>query len=187
MAKTIDKETGIWSLRLAKKRHKCDLTLTDMIITLFNPEKAIDLGCGNGQYCSILESHGWSIIGYEGTKDVKSLGFFDKIEEVDLSKPLLPSILYDFVLCLEVGEHIPPKHEEVFIDNVCGMASKYLLFSWAVEGQRGTGHINNHSNEYIINEISKRGLYYKKKLTRLLRKSASFKYFKNTVMVFEYG
>ena len=181
----INEETGIWSLEVAKKRHRCDLLLAARIGMLYLPNKAADLGCGSGKYCSIFQAYEWPVVhGYEGTPDIASLGVYEDIFIVDLTKRRWVDIDYDFVLCLEVGEHIPEKYEQVFIDNVCEFAKKDLVLSWAIPGQGGKGHFNERSNEYVISEFVKRGFKFDEKKSRGLRKYISLKWFKNTIMVF---
>ena len=185
MSKIIDKDTGIWSLQLAKK-HKCDYLLAETIPTYYKPKKFADLGCGNGQYCAIFKSIGWNIVhGYEGTPNIKSLGVYDDIMTIDLSQRRYVDIDYDLVLCLEVGEHIPRKHEQIFIENVCEFTSKYLILSWAIPGQGGTGHYNEQPNEYIIEQFVNRGLKLSAAMTHVLRNHSTLPWFKNTIMVFK--
>ena len=137
----INLETGIWSLDVAKKRHRCDLLLAARIGMLYHPEKAADLGCGNGRYCAIFKSYGWPVVhGYEGTPNIESLEIYNDVMQLDLTKRRWVGMKYDFVLCLEVGEHIPVQHEQVFLDNVAEFTAKDLIFSWAIPGQGGKGH-----------------------------------------------
>jgi tryptophanyl-tRNA synthetase len=56
-----------------------------------------------------------------------------------------------------------------FIDNICTSSTKYLIISWAIEGQGGDGHVNCRNNDYVINEISKRNFHYDEKLTHFLQ------------------
>ena len=138
-----------------------------------------------GNYCAVLKACGFDPVhGYEGTKDIKSLGVYDDILTVDLTKERYVDIPYDVTLCLEVGEHIPEKHEQVFIDNLCRYATKYLVISWAVEGQSGTGHTNCKNNDYVIKQFEDRGFKYLEDRSEILRKYAQLHWFKNTIMVF---
>jgi 2-polyprenyl-3-methyl-5-hydroxy-6-metoxy-1,4-benzoquinol methylase len=181
----INPETGIWSLGIAKKRHKTDYVLAAAIATYYEvPEYAADVGCGAGHYCRYFNFHRWPIVGYEGTEGVLGLGVFHNIVQMDLSKPQTLISPYDFVLCLEVGEHIPQKHEQMFLDNLNKFVGKNLVMSWAVPNQRGTGHINCQTNEYIVEQMWNRGMRYDKKMTRRLRYYATMKYFKNTLLAF---
>ncbi len=190
MPRGVCSETGIWHVSLAKKRHKTDIPLVKAICENFSPGRAIDLGCGLGHYCKELAKNGWGSVpidGYEGTKGLDDYKVWLWIYRFDLTKPIkfLP---YDFVLCLEVGEHIPEKHEQTLLDNICNAASKDIVLSWAVPGQySASGHVNCRPNDYVINELAKRGFVLDNDMTKKLREASSFKWFKNTLMVFYDG
>ena len=64
---------------------------------------------------------------------------------------------YDWVLSLEVGEHLPKEHEKTFLDNITNHAKKGIVLSWAKKNQGGLGHINEQDNTYIEAEMTKRG------------------------------
>lgn len=180
------KETGIWHISIAKKRHKTDEVLAQAIADNFDtPERAADLGCGLGHYCKFLYEEGWEVIdGYEGTEGIGPYQVWPWIYRLDLTKPI-PFVPYDFVLCLEVGEHIPRKHEQIFIDNLCRAAEKNIVLSWAVPGQySASGHVNCRENDYVINELAKRGFLLDNDMTKKLREACYFNWFKNTLMVF---
>ena len=110
------------------------------------------------------------MVGYEGTKEIASLGVYDIIIVCDLTKQDLDfSGGFDFVLCLEVGEHIPQKHEQTFINNIFRAVKKDLVLSWAPPGQySASGHFNCREKEYIIAELYKRGLYFDRDLSEKL-------------------
>jgi len=182
------KETGIWDDEDLKKEHKHDKKLVRSIAGMFNPMKVADLGCGDGWYSHYFKQIcGWPIVhGYEGNvKQLAKEAFHDDIMIVDLSKIKYIDIYYDLVVCLEVGEHIPKKHEQKFLDNVERFTSKDLVLSWAVPGQDGRGHYNEQPNEYIIKEMAKRGFAYNREKSQILRKDTTYEWFENTVMVFE--
>ena len=184
--KYIDRETGIWSIEVAKKRHRFDRELAEYIARAYYPKKMADVGCGDGSYCKFFKGSNWPIVhGYEGTPEINSLGIYNDIMVVDLTKRRYVDIDYDLVLCLEVGEHIPQKYEQVFIDNLCEYVHKDLILSWAIPGQGGAGHFNEQPNEYVIKEFSKRGLAFDRAQSEKLRGAASLRWFVNTLMVYE--
>lgn len=179
---------GIWTLDTAKKRHRFDYTLAARIGEMWAPKRFADLGCGNGRYCAVFKAYGWPLVhGYEGTQDIKTLGVYDDIFTLDLAKKRWVEINYDLVMSLEVGEHIPKEHEQVFIDNVCEFVKKDLILSWGIPGQGGKGHVNEQPNDYVVNEFYRRGFRYDKGRARDLRSHASLKWFKDTIMVFMRG
>ena len=183
-----DKETGIWDSTDLKKEHKHDIKLAESIALMFKPKKMADLGCGDGWYCYYLKvEKDWPMVhGYEGNiYELKRKHFYDDITIIDLSKIKYVDMFYDLVICLEVGEHIPKKHEQKFLDNVARFATKDLILSWAIPGQGGRGHFNEQPNDYIIKEMSKRGFAFDKGKAELLRKDTTYEWFRNSIMVFE--
>lgn len=183
----IDSETGIWSLNIAKKRHKHDKLLVAAIATHYEtPKLAADLGCGDGWYCKSLKSFGWpEVHGYDGTQNIISLGIYDDIQYIDLTKNRVIGIDYDFVLCLETGEHIPEKYEQTFLDNLGKFTNKYLVLSWAKPGQySASGHVNCKEGSYVIDELAKRNIFLDEKRTSLIRENVTFDWFKS-VMCFK--
>lgn len=186
----VNPETGIWALDTAKKRHRHDHYLLAGILKFYTSsdiKEIADLGCGDGWYCKMLSKvwHHAIIHGYEGTPNITQIGYYKDIFTIDLSKIRYIDIHYDLVICLEVGEHIPEKHEQKFFDNISRFTSKHLVMSWAVPGQGGTGHFNEKPNLYIISQMEDRGLKYKPDISSELRKHTERKWFQNTVMTFE--
>ena len=58
---------------------------------------------------------------------------------------------YDWVISLEVGEHIPKEYENIFIENLHKNNIRGIVLSWAIKGQGGDGHVNEQDNYYIKN------------------------------------
>jgi len=177
-------ERGIFMDHFEADRHECDIPLCKAIIALLGNEvkTAIDIGCGNGAYTKELRDGGIECAGYDGSPLTPELsnglcGIMDFSEEVDLGE-------FDLALSLEVGEHIPQQYEQVFIDNVCWSSKKYVILSWAVEGQGGMGHVNCRNNDYIIGEMEKRGFVFNEAFTNQLRSEISLYWLKDTLMVF---
>lgn len=182
----IDRNSGIWDLETAKKRHRYDPGLAGCITRLYGSVKSVaDLGCGLGDYCKYLKEHGIPLVhGYEGTPDIKEIAVYDDIMVLDLSKRRWVGINYELVLAIEVGEHLPVEHEETFINNVLEFTKKDLVLSWAIPGQGGEGHFNEQSNEYIIAKFMGAGLRFERKRTWALRQASTLRWFKNTAMAF---
>ena len=173
---------GYWSEVSEANTHACDTKLCDAIIKTFEVETAIYIGCGDGAYTKRLNGAFISCIGVDGNPMTSKLsdGFCNVM---DVSVPQMIG-RYDLVLSLEVGEHIPKKFEQIFIDNLCRASKKWICLSWGVVGQPGYGHVNCQNNEYVINEMQKRGFKYDKKKSDYLRKNCNFEWFKHTIMVF---
>lgn len=192
-SKWIDMETGIWSLEVetVKKRHRFDAALCGAIAHMYRNatpdfKRVVDIGCGPGYYCRALKyGFGWSEVwAFEGTPNIESLGIFSPIFQVNLVEPLNENLMLPIAICLEVGEHIPRKHEQTFIDNVCMFTYKDLVLSWGVPGQDGTGHFNLRDNDYVIEQFEKRDLEIDWKRSEWLRAHSAFGWFRNTLMFF---
>lgn len=152
-------------------------------------KQIVDLGCGPGWYVRILREKNLQAKGYDGnpyTPDItlQILADGTHCEVLDLSKRIFFKKKFDSVLSLEVGEHIPEKYEHIYLDNVAKNAINYVVLSWAIIGQSGSGHVNCKNNEYIIMEMQKRGFNFDKKASKYFRERASLPWFKNTIMVF---
>ena len=55
----------------------------------------------------------------------------NNVRFLDLSVPIYHLKQYDWVISLEVGEHIPAKFEHIYIDNLFRHAKEGVILSWA--------------------------------------------------------
>lgn len=179
-------QRGAWILQ-DPDRHTVSKELASAIVDLaqgMNIIDVVDLGCGNGGYVKAMRDHGIECQGYDGNPHTAEITD-GMCKTIDLSKPISIG-RYDMVVSLEVAEHIPEKFENIFLENLTKTADRYLVLSWAIPGQRGTGHVNCKSNEYVIKELNRRGF----KLTddyKRLRKvvvGKKFGHFHNTILTF---
>jgi hypothetical protein len=174
-------QTGYWNKDEAAGNHDFSEALAQWIgWYLPKEQKIIDFGCGNGKYVSYLKDH--DITGIEG--DGSTVTETKKFIEQDLTKPFKIECVN--AICLEVGEHIPAEFEQRLIDNLTNAKNKIIL-SWATPGQAGYYHVNCQSNEWVIKQMKQRGFHYLKEDSELARDIVEdrFKYFKNTIMIFQ--
>ena len=182
-------EKGYWDRMSAKdiaKEHAFDNRLCQELITFFKNEKAqsiVDLGCGLGHYTHQLQNVVETCDGFDGNPFTKELTN-GKCNVLDLTDPHKFETQYDWVLSLEVGEHIPKTYEDIFIDNLSENCINGIVLSWAVKGQSGCGHVNCQNNDYIIDKFKSKNFTYDSDASQKLRKSSSLSWFKNTIMVF---
>ena len=121
---------------------------------------------------------------YNGTGNVYK--YMDRnVDFVDLTFPIgLPK--RDWVLSLEVGEHVPSMFEGMFIRNLHWHNTHGIILSWGILGQPGHSHVNNHSNDYIIAVFESLGYKYQKHWTDKFRNpNDNYKWFTKSVMVFK--
>lgn len=179
-------EKGFWESENSQG-HIHDELLCKALIEFFKLNEinsVVDLGCGTAQYAKSIVNNNIKCDAYDGNPNTKILsnGFasvLDLSNEFDLNKK------YDCVLTLEVGEHIPEKYENIFLNNVIKHTNNFIVLSWAVEGQGGDGHVNCKNNDYIINKMSNLGFTHDLKSSIILRNNSKLDWFKNTIMVFK--
>ena len=189
MESTVDNErigpTGCWLQRNephAFDEHLCN-TLAWYLLSE-NVKEVLDLGCGNGSYGRWFRQMGMYVLEIDGNPYVNVMTEGRGICR-DLSQRLdVLQGVYDCVMSLEVGEHIPREHEQTFLDNVCRYANQLIVLSWAVEGQIGLGHVNCRNNDYIVEQMKQRGYVLDALDSLKLREAATVPWFKDTLMVF---
>ena len=103
---------------------------------------------------------------------------------LDLAVPVDLGKQYDWVLSLEVGEHIPKEYEAEFIANLDRHAREGVILSWAVKGQGGHGHVNNQDNDYLKAIFEDYGYINDLVAEEALRDASTTPWFPNTLMVF---
>jgi len=106
------------------------------------------------------------------------------VKFMDLTLPTFLGTKYDWVMSLEVGEHIPSIHEATFLKNIVRHAKEGVVLSWAVPGQSGHHHVNLHENSYVISRMADLGFEYDNNTSEGLRNAAQLEWLKNTLMVF---
>jgi hypothetical protein len=145
----------------------------DYLVSACHPRTAIDLGCGAGLFVQYLNAKGVDAYGVEAA-DLRSIQPLpDKFIQQDLRVTFDLEQHFDLVLCLEVAEHIDAAFEPMLFENIHRHAGKYLLFSAAVPGQEGHGHVNEHTEEYwftVLRELGFRLLVDQTNICRALCK-----------------
>ena len=146
--------------------------------------KIADFGAGLGHYSEALKASGYQVDAFDGAENIEKVTK-GKVAFKDLAvENLQLPTSYDFLISLEVGEHIPKEFESNFLKNIVKANAKYVLLSWAVPGQGGFHHVNCQSNDYIKAKMAEFG--YKSDLIfeNLLRAEAELPWFKKTLMFF---
>ena len=188
----IDIKTGIWTVNTgpsytihnAPTLDKYDPGLADALIHfLQDQDTKVDFGCGNADYTKLLVKENKIVECYDGNPNTPEMT--DGLCKVlDLSKEFDLNKKFECVISLEVGEHIPPEYEQIFIDNLDRHSAQCVILSWALPGQGGDGHFNERDNSYIKENFEKRGYKNWIEAENYLRESTTLWWFKNTIMVF---
>ena len=165
--------------------HFTDESLAKALSELFKGQTVASLGDGYGGYKKLLDSSGKvrQYDSYDGAPfcENKTHGL---VKFLDISIPVYGLRLYDWVISLEVGEHIPKQYEHIFLDNIARHADKGIVLSWAVPGQGGHGHVNNQPLEYIVQQLDNRGFYRDLKHSYRLQNASHVDWLKNNTNVY---
>ena len=138
-----------------------------------------DFGAGGGWYTDFFNKNGRQSSAYDASPTRGNMVTF-----MDLTEPSQFEDVYDSVLCLEVGEHIPNEKSDILLSNIVKHAKTSIVLSWAIPGQGGNGHINCQTNKWVIDKMNKLGWAFDDKKSHMLRNAAKFHWFKNTILVF---
>lgn len=177
--------TGAY-LRNSLLGHCYDAPLAEaiaIVLKKYDIKSIYDFGCGHGNYTKFLKTDGFSCSGFDGNPYTKNIthGLCDVL---NLAEPFQLEKV-DCVLCLEVGEHIPKRYEDILLTNIKNNCSNLLILSWGIEGQPGEGHVNCRNNDYIKNKLTILGFSCIPEEDVFLRERSTFPWFKNTIMVFK--
>lgn len=188
-------DTGAWCLTAGNEtafghplasQHYLDEGIAASLLTLVRHKTVLDVGAGSGQYGRYFDAHNAGVVysAIDGALNVET--FTDGyVQWADLVLPYWrdggPA---DWVVSLEVGEHIPERYESAFFDNLHRNNRCGVVLSWAVPGQSGRGHVNCRDNEYVTSAMRRLGYVLDVEATKMGRARADKFWFRNTYMVF---
>jgi SAM-dependent methyltransferase len=119
------------------------------IVSTYQPKRVLDVGCGPGKLSRSLAHCGVNVTAIDGYASPDFSGTDIQFHPCDLNshqaitafvQKISPS-QFDVVVCLEVAEHLNPEVSDRLVQFLCSLAP-IVIFSAAVPGQGGAGHIN---------------------------------------------
>jgi SAM-dependent methyltransferase len=128
--------------------------LVPLIMDHIDPRRVIDVGCGEGWWAHEFATHGCEVIGVDGGYVTGSpLG--DRFLPHNLATPLPDHLAgrFDLAVCLEVAEHLPAARADGLVADLCRLAP-VVLFSAAIPGQGGVGHVNEQWPRYWVDRFA---------------------------------
>ncbi|KAH3750733.1 uncharacterized protein LOC127847594 [Dreissena polymorpha] len=180
--------TGGWCAQTSVEdsgQHKTDTKLVPVLAEFFEGKYVGSFGDGPGRYKQLLLE----------TKKLKGYDAYDgapfsektsdgRVSFLDLTLPQYGLPLYDWVMSLEVAEHIPQDYEAIFIDNIVRHAREGVVLSWAVPGQAGYSHINNRPFEYVKDLFHRLGFEHDPESSNMLKKAAKLEWLQANINVY---
>jgi len=100
-----------------------------------------------------------------------------------LSQSLDFGTRWDWLLSLEVAEHIPRGFEGTFLENLDRHVCEGIVLSWG--NQPGEGHVNLRSSAEVESLLAARGYRSVPPSAAALRRAATLPWLQQTVLVFE--
>ena len=180
-------KNGMWTMPTCENAHVVDVPLAEHLSsTLFRGGSLLELGAGCGCYGARFEGASTppsEMVLFDGTTNIDALTN-GHVQPRDLSQPLSLGRKFDWVMSLEVGEHIPRQFEHTFISNIVNHATRGIVLSWAVVGQRGTGHVNTRSNAHIAAALAREGWAKDEQASQAARDVATMGWFKGSLGVY---
>lgn len=116
----------------------------------------LDVGCGQGAWGVNFNEKDYMGVDGDYVKPESLLIDPSQFKAVDVSKPFNLRKKFDLVISLEVAEHLPEHAADTFIDNLCKHGDT-ILFSAAIPGQGGNGHLNEQWQSYWAKKFKAKG------------------------------
>jgi SAM-dependent methyltransferase len=157
-----------------------------LVMRFAKVSSVIDVGCGLGPWLRAFSENGVTVLrGIDGSYvDTSSLYVAPEyFRPVNLTEPIKLDERFDLALCLEVAEHLPDRFSAQLVRGLTDLAP-IILFSAAMPGQGGTGHVNERWPEYWRNLFMERGFAMLDPIRPLIREDCRVKwwYRQNIVM-----
>jgi SAM-dependent methyltransferase len=115
-----------------------------LVVEWVRPKSVVDVGCGMGTWAAAFSRRGvGDVVGVDGSPVPADLLQIpaERFQVRDLSKPLDLGRTFDLAVCLEVAEHLPARFADGLVASLTSLAP-VVLFSAAIPGQGGVGHVN---------------------------------------------
>jgi len=124
--------------------------IVPLVLEAVRPRQVVDVGCGVGAWLAAFRNQGADrILGLDGDHVPRDrlLIPVEDFRPFDLAKPVGLDQRFDLAISLEVAEHLPEAGAADFVALLTRL-SDIVLFSAAIPGQGGDGHVNEQWQSY---------------------------------------
>jgi SAM-dependent methyltransferase len=129
------------------------------VLGVVEAQSVVDLGCGDGGWLAAAQEKGVEeILGFDGPWVPQTRLRIPQESFIAASLTASPPLphRFDLAISLEVAEHLPASRAAGFVHDLA-CAADVVLFSAAVPGQGGTGHINEQWPAYWTELFAREG------------------------------
>ena len=134
-------------------------TIIPLVLQATGAKSVVDVGCGVGAWLAACQRLGITdVLGIDGEHVDADLLQIPRqhFRTADLREPLTFDRCYDLALSVEVAEHLPPESGPALVKELTN-AAPAVLFSAAIPGQTGPGHINERWQSYWVDLFASHG------------------------------
>jgi len=161
--------------------------IAPLVYDLLHTHSVVDVGCGRGAWLRAFEECGVERVqGFDGdhVDREKLLIAREAFKPHDLSTLSKIDGHFDLAICLEVLEHLPAEAGRTVVNALTG-AAPVILFSAAIPGQGGTGHVNEQWPLYWRELFERRGYIFLDLLRRKIRDDQRIKFwYRQNILLF---
>jgi SAM-dependent methyltransferase len=148
-------------------------TLALAIFEIYHPKTVAEFGCGPGHLSRELAKLGVQVTAVDGYAQPDFTELSVEFYPLDLNNPTASANLFtgkcfDLAVCLEVAEHLQPEVSPILINWLTKVAP-VVVFSAAVPGQGGHGHINLRPRDYWHSQFTQHNFIVADRVREKLR------------------
>ncbi|KAK9907483.1 hypothetical protein WJX75_004473 [Coccomyxa subellipsoidea] len=138
-----------------------DAVLAQNLAAFFGPRSVLDLGCGLGEYGRAFQELGVAWEGFDGVENIEEITDHF-VRWADLTVPQWFGHKHDWVMSLQVGETIPAKYEQAYLENLIRHARYGIVLTWTPPqlNAEASGHGNAKSAADVIEAMVQRGFVH---------------------------
>ena len=124
-------------------------------------KSVVDIGCGAGEWLCVSRMLGATdLVGIGQEPDPNGALASEKSIELvkfDLNNPINLQRKFDLAICLETVEHVEKSRSKALVSEVASLADT-LVFSAAIPGQGGVGHVNEQPQNFWVELFQTEGM-----------------------------
>jgi hypothetical protein len=162
-----------------------DKGCADSLVKFFARKRVASFGDGPGTYKRYIDKTKKVALydAYDGApySEENSEG---RVKFLDLTAPQYGLPDYEWIVSLEVAEHIPAVYERIYLDNIFRHASEGVVISWAVPGQGGLSHVNNQPLQHVKEVFEVAGFQWNENESHIIQNGSRLPWLRRNINVF---
>jgi len=135
------------------------LYMVPYFIKVFNVKRVLDLGCATGLWLKAFRMNQIDGLGIEGSTIPQHLKMVPSnyIVQKDLRFEIDKRLGFNFIMSIEVAEHIEREYADVYVNNLTKHGADTIFMTAAPPGQGGDAHVNCQPKTYWVDKIEQKG------------------------------